>query len=154
PAAAAAAAAASVATGATQTAKPEVVSAPVAEPVKEPEPAVVTPKIQPPTPQWTPKPAFQETKTSRSPAVELVPPQRLDGRLAGGIALLVVGAVIISVWAWQNFSEPSEQRVAATSTPITPSPATGAVKSTDPQTPAPPADAPSQTPATTNTAAP
>jgi cytoskeleton protein RodZ len=48
----------------------------------------------------------------------------MDWRLAGGAALLVVGAVIMVAWAWQNlFSGPSVQRVAATSSPITSMPA-------------------------------
>jgi hypothetical protein len=65
--------------------------------------------------------------------------QKLDWRLAGGAALLVAGAIIIGVWAWQNlFSEPSVQRVAATSAPVVPPPAPAAAPAApSPATPAP-----------------
>jgi len=73
-----------------------------------------------------------ESRTSSAQTTRKSPPyrlthgdlgwtQNLDWRLAGGAALLVAGAVIIVAWAWQNlFSGPSVQRVAATSSAVTP----------------------------------
>jgi hypothetical protein len=62
---------------------------------------------------------------------------KLDSRLAGGAALLVVGAVVIGAWTWQNlFSEPSVQRVAATSTPAASLPGPGAPQPAESPAPA------------------
>ena len=124
-------------------AEPVIVHSPIAETIREPEPPSVKPlspqqphiqpqiqpAIQPPTqpqiqPWFSPAQTARRVQPSRLATGELVWAQKLDWRLAGGAALLVVGAVIMVAWAWQNlFSGPSVQRVAATSSPITSMPA-------------------------------
>jgi hypothetical protein len=124
--------------------EPVAVQAPIAETIiaatiKEPESSPVKPPQQAPLPAWTP-PAqtARKAQPSQPDPAEFGWAQKLDWRLAGGAALVVVGAIIIGAWAWQNlFSEPSVQRVAATSAPVI-SPTTPAPHSQPPQ--------PSQTP--------
>jgi hypothetical protein len=121
-------------------AKPVIVHAPMAEKIQEPESALlkpqqppvqtqmkpqaeptVQPQIQPQIQPWTAPPqTVRRVPSSPLTTMESGWAQKLDWRLAGGAALLVAGAVIIVVWAWQNlFSGPSVQRVAATSSAAT-----------------------------------
>ncbi len=107
------------------------------QPQQPPIPVQIQPSVQPPiqpsiqsSVQSSVQPQIQ-ARTAPAQATRRMPPiqvadmepgwsQRLDWRLAGGAALLVAGAVIIVVWAWQNLvSGPSVQRVAATSSPAT-----------------------------------
>ena len=115
-------------------AEPVIIDAPIAETIQEPkstpvkplpqQPAQpqVQPQIQPQIQPWTsPAQTARRIPPSRLTTVELGWTQKLDWRLVGGAALLVAGAVIIVAWAWQNlFSGPSVQRVAATSSAVTP----------------------------------
>lgn len=124
---AAAAGAASPIVEAIPAAEPVIIKAPIAETIQRQESAPVKPlpqqpKIQPQVQPWTsPTQAARRVPPSRLTTVELGWTQKLDWRLAGGAALLVAGAVIIIGWAWQNiFSGPSVQRVAATSSAVTP----------------------------------
>jgi hypothetical protein len=108
---------------------------PIAEKIQEPASSPVKPPLKPPPPAWTSPPqTSRSVQPSRLATVEFRWAQKLDWRLAGGAALVVVGAVIIGAWAWQNlFSEPSVQRVAATSAPAMPLP----TPATQSQPPAP-----------------
>lgn len=144
PAASAAVAGAAAATAlpvveAIPAAEPVIIDAPITQTIQEPESAPVKPppqrpvqpQIQPQVMQPSVQPSLQQ-RTAPSQTIRRAPPsrlatvelgwtQKLDWRLAGGAALLVAGAVIIIGWAWQNlFSGPSVQRVAATSTAVTP----------------------------------
>jgi len=131
-------------------AEPVTAAAPVTEIGKEPEPAPVKPPPQPlaqpqaqsasqsqnqpqrqPPGQPQSQPQRQPWTAPPQPARKVVPDQlanmgpgwrqKLDWRLAAGAALLVAGAVIIVALAWQSLvSGPSVQRVAATSSPVTP----------------------------------
>ena len=108
-------------------AEPVIIGAPITQAIQEPESAPVKPlpqqpQIQPQIQPWAaPAQAARRIPQSRLTTVELGWTQKLDWRLAGGAALLVAGAVIIVGWAWQNlFSGPSVQRVAATSSAVTP----------------------------------
>ncbi|MEO8050597.1 MAG: RodZ domain-containing protein [Acidobacteriota bacterium] len=123
---------------AASTAEPVTVEAPIAEKLPKPDPQPV--KAQPPFQPWnSPAETARKVRPSQPAPVELGWAQKLDWRLAGGAALLVVGVVIIGAWAWQNlFSEPSVQRVSATSPPAS-SPAPTAVQ---PQPIEPPAETP------------
>jgi Domain of unknown function (DUF4115) len=118
-------------------AHPPVAETIVADTIREPEALPVKPLREPPLqpkpqtehqPQLQPQlqaratPAQTARKIQPIPLADVEPgwTQKLDWRLAGGAALLVTGAVIIVVWAWQNLSSgPSVQRVAATSSPVT-----------------------------------
>jgi hypothetical protein len=112
-------------------AEPVIIDAPIAETILEPESSPVKslpqqpqvqPQIKPQIQPWTaPTQTARRVPPSQLTTVELGWTQKLDWRLAGGAALLVAGAVIIVAWAWQNlFSGPSVQRVAATSSAVTP----------------------------------
>ncbi len=116
-------------------AEPVTVKAPLAEKLPKPDPQPV--KAQPPLQPWnSPVEMARKFRPSPPAPVELGWAQKLDWRLAGGAALLVVGVVIIGAWAWQNlFSEPSVQRVSATSPPVS-SPLPPAVQAQQPQPPA------------------
>ncbi len=110
---------------------------PQAQPVKPEAKPLLQPHTKPPLqPQIQPWTAPAQTVRKVQPqftTVELGWTRKLDWRLAGGAALLVAGAVIIVGWAWQNlFSGPSVQRVAATSSAVTPMPA----PAVEPQVPA------------------
>jgi pyruvate/2-oxoglutarate dehydrogenase complex dihydrolipoamide acyltransferase (E2) component len=154
--------------------EPVIIDAPIAETIQEPESAPakplpqqpqIQPQIQPHVQPWTsPAQAARRIPPNRITTVELGWTQKLDWRLAGGAALLVAGAVIIVAWAWQNlFSGPSVQRVAATSSSVTPlnAPATqsqlpasaGQSQPTTslPQTPQPQSAATSAAPASAST---
>jgi hypothetical protein len=155
-------------------AEPVIIDAPIAETIQEPDSAPakplsqqpqIQPQIQPHVQPWTsPAQTARRIPPNRITTVELGWTQKLDWRLAGGAALLVAGAVIIVAWAWQNlFSGPSVQRVAATSSSVTPlnAPATqsqlpasaGQSQPTTslPQTPQPQSAATSAAPASAST---
>ncbi len=130
-------------------AEPVIVQAPIAETIQKPESSPMKPPQKPLLQTWT-SPAQTAPKVQPSRLVttaEFGWAQKLDWRLAGGAGLVVLGAVIIGAWAWQNlFSEPSVQRVAATSAPVISAPAPAAQS----QPPAPL----SQTPESQNAAKP
>jgi len=127
--------------GATAAASPsQAPRAPLIEPGKKPEGALVKP--------WSPpvSPALKPQATWRPP-VEFAPEGKRDWRLVAGFALLGIGVVILATWTWQNLvSEPGVQRVAATSNP----PASPLPEPAPPQaaplqaTPPPPSAEPSQ----------
>jgi hypothetical protein len=168
---AAAAAAASPVVESAPAAQPLIIPAPTAETVKETESARVNPQpqqrsvqpqIKPPVPSLQ-QPAAPEQPVRRVPPSgltdgELGWTKKLDWRLVGGAALLVAGAVIIVGWAWQNlFSGPSVQRVAATSTTVTPplrAPDTQTQLSTDSSQPSAPLPPPQQSQTAAKPAAP
>jgi len=126
---------------------------PSAEPVIVHTSMSETPKPQPvksqermPVQPWNSAPAAHRAQPSWLHRMKFVPPQKLNSHLAGGVALLVAGAIILGVWVWQSFSEPSVQSVAATSAPA-------AVKPDQSQAPGPLAQAaPPVEPARSSTA--